>query len=131
MSDTYAYEPRPWSGRVRPKHKWNKPEAGFEHRRGGEVEGMCPSNLPEDTVLELLNQGVRFHVPGKGTHPSAIFNIHDGVPYKAYPTNPGRSYHGFPCRRRDVPPQALAELMALARRKNCELEIVEWFRLHP
>lgn len=131
VSSSYTYLPRPWNGRVRPKHKWLRPEAGFEDRRGGESEGMCPAGLPAETVEALLNGGVEHYVRAKGSHPAAIFNVHEGIPYKAYPTEPGRSYHGFPCRRRDVPPQAMPELLALARRKNCELEVKAWFRMYP
>lgn len=130
MPRNYAYEPRPAYGRGRPKHKWNKLYASLEAHRGGEVEGMCPSNIPAETVLELLNNGVEHFVGGGGEHPKNIFNVHEGVPYKAHVTRYGRSYHAFPCRKRDIPPRIWRPLLALAAQRNCKHELEKWFNDH-
>lgn len=130
MPSAYKYEPRPRTGKSPPKHKWNKPHADFIERKGGEIEGMCPHPMCPSTLNSLLNDGLKDFGHSTGEHPRAIFNVYQGVPYKAYVTQQGISYHGFPCRKSDVPPRLFKSLLALANDKKCKNEVERWFKDH-
>ena len=119
---------------VKRKHHWNRPHAGFCHRRGFLV-GKCPSDMSLAEAQKLLDGGVR--VPWPAEHekpwPKEIWAIKDGVPYRAVPTEPGRSYHGFPALRKDferLPSWVQAELWDRARQAGCERELKQWLKLH-
>jgi hypothetical protein len=129
----FAYEPDYPKGHPKQKHGWNEGHAGFV-RQGGEIVGKCPKGIDNKTAERLLNEAVnvgliysdpRWQKP----YPQKIFVVHDGVVYRAKPTNPGRSYHAFPER-----PKALREgsrdlrdrLIARARALGCEAEVRAW-----
>lgn len=129
----YAYEPRSGPGRL-PKHKWRKDCAGVFAERNGPPVGMCPAGLDPGKRHALLNEGIPYY-PDKSPldHPHSIFNVHDGVPYRAVRTNAGLSYHGFPCvsAKRDVPPRIMRLLLARASEKGCRSEVERWFEQYP
>ena len=130
----YTYEPRPLRGGRPPKHKWSKPHAGVVDARGGEKVGMCPSGITQEQLEHLLNTGITWFGAGGGDeHPQSIFNVYQGVPYRAVQTRPGISFHGFPCVsfRKDVPPGVHRKIMARARELGVEKEVERWFRDHP
>ena len=129
----YTYEPRPRHGQL-PKQKWNKSYAAVEAGWGGEKVGMCPAGLSQDTLEHLLNSGIFYfgHAPAQ-EHPQSIFNVYDGVPYRAVKTNPGKSFHGFPCvsKRKDVPPTVLPRLLERADQLGVRVEVERWFKQYP
>lgn len=78
------------------KHGWDRAEAGFEVIQDVPV-GKCPNGFSGALAESLLNSGVPFHNSRSGRDwPDRIYVVHEGVLYRATPTNPGRSYHGFP-----------------------------------
>src|SRR5207237_601058 len=89
----WVYEPDPAR-----KHKrgWDKDHQGFV-RVANSIVGKCPHGMTVDECRELLNTGIEYH-PKRWTHdyPDRIYNIRNGVVYRATPTTPGVSYHGFP-----------------------------------
>jgi hypothetical protein len=109
-------------------------EPGVIELPGGERVGMCPAGIKKATLESLLNGGI-FHF-GAGPpreHPLSIFNIYQGVPYRAVRTLEGISYHGFPCvsARRDVPPVVMKKLMARAVELDCKASVAKWFKQNP
>jgi hypothetical protein len=78
------------------KHHWKEPRAGFV-MVGNVLIGKCPSTMTLESAEELLNSGVEWSPKGwQREYPQRIYAVSDGVLYRATPTNPGRSYHGFP-----------------------------------
>lgn len=134
----WVYEHRDENCGWPPKHRWSEPQAGFVER-AGMTEGKCPRGFAKATAESLLNSGIHESPPDwDKPFPKAIFNFHDGVVYKALPTNPGLSYHGFPCKgpalgssKGDMTVRTQRRILAEAQRKGCLQEIEEWFRRHP
>jgi hypothetical protein len=113
------------------KHRWDEPRAGFVEVRGQPV-AKCPAGLSNEEAERLLNEGVEYW-PDRGPteYPQRIYVVHEGVVYRAMPTVPGASYHGFPEHPkhiRSLPEDVINEVLSLARRKNCEDEVRRWMR---
>ena len=81
------------------KHKrgWRGTEPTFVTGPGGETIGKCPHGMTNELCTRLVNDGIPFF-PRRWSHtyPKRIYNIYEGNLYRATPTVPGRSYHGFP-----------------------------------
>jgi hypothetical protein len=122
----------PWSydpGDKRRKHKWNKEYAGFEIEGGLQI-GKCPQALTTEVAEQLLNSGVEWYNPlMRVEYPWNIYNVHDGVIYKAAITLHGISYHGFPYMGR-VPKEVVEKLRAVAVNKGCSKEFEAWLKQH-
>ncbi|MBF0182507.1 MAG: hypothetical protein HQM03_21020 [Magnetococcales bacterium] len=123
----WKYDPGEW----RKKHKWNKDEAGF-HWEGQEEIGKCPTSITRDSELaeELLNKGIGYP---DAESPEAIYNIHQGVVYRAEVTLPGVSFHGFPekeQKRRRVPTAVLLQLAHKAQNDGTFHLFKDWMRAH-
>lgn len=101
--------------RPKRKHHWSRNEAGFVVVDGHRV-GKCPQKLSSARAEELVNKGFQYF-PFRWTkaYPSRIYVVDDGVLYRAVPTNPGVSYHGFP-----EDPAAFQELPAETRKQILE-----------
>ncbi|MBF8272674.1 MAG: hypothetical protein HW380_1779 [Magnetococcales bacterium] len=59
----------------------------------------------------LLNDGIPW--PPEAEHPERIYNVYQGVVYRAAPSVPGKIYHGFPEKEqpgRLVPDEVLGTL---------------------
>jgi hypothetical protein len=76
---------------------------------------------------ELLQSGLPFSSERwPHDYPERIYNVHDGTLYRATPTNPGQSYHGFPElpeRAKKLPREFKDRLLRLAEQKNCLAEV--------
>lgn len=122
--------PLPWkydSGERRQKHKWPKDYAGFEVEGGLRV-GKCPNSVTQDLAEQLLNEGVGWENPNIPTpYPRNIYNVHEGVVYKAAITLAGVSYHGYPCEGL-VPREVIGRLRAIAEAKGCSQEFEAWLK---
>ena len=121
----------PWKydpGERRRKHKWHNDYAGFEIEGGVEV-GKCPMTITQELAGQLLNTGVGWNNPSmpSSDYPRNIYNVHEGVVYKAAITLAGVSYHGYPCKGQ-VPREVVTQLEALAAQKNCSKEFEAWLR---
>jgi hypothetical protein len=115
------------SGERRRKHKWEKDYAGFEVEGGLEV-GKCPTTVSLELAAQLLNTGVGWTNPNMPSeHPRNIYNVHEGVVYKAAITLAGVSYHGFPCKGQ-VPREVVTRLTQLAAQKKCSKEFEAWLK---
>ena len=112
------------------KHKrgWLSDEAGFIEGPTGEIIGKCPANLTEADASKLLNSDSIAYSNSRWPHqyPERVYNIYNGVLYRAKPTVPGKSYHGFPelsSEAERLPRKLKEQLLELARKRNCEVEI--------
>lgn len=87
------------------KHHWDRDEPGFEEQVTGERVAKCPSSLSLDDAQRLLRGGVGFSPAGwKEPWPQRVHAVFRGVVYRATPTVPGKSYHGFPELPQRFPP---------------------------
>lgn len=122
----WKYDP----GEHRVKHCSNEPEAHFV-RVGSAVVGKCAGTLTKVQAEVLLNSGCSYLEPSID-YPSKIYNVHQGVVYEAVPTEPGKSYHGYPWRRMPgrklIPRQILKKLEELAEAQGCLRAYKDWMR---
>ncbi|WP_157485666.1 MULTISPECIES: hypothetical protein [unclassified Frigoribacterium] len=112
------------------KHHWSKNTAGFTIEYGIKVS-KCPANLSLATITALLNNGFEFYRPKRSRDfPTRIYAVLDGVVYRASPTNPGVSYHGFPELRENLPPsrEVREALLELARKDGSEETVKKWLK---
>jgi hypothetical protein len=115
------------------KHHWANQHAGFETDRDGELVGKCPSGLSLKAAEDLINsedRAIEWRPRGwRRRYPQRIYVIHNGVLYRATPTNPEVSYHGFPAHSSRFPKRAQKlrkEILRKARELECEPEVKEW-----
>jgi len=122
----WEYEPDKTPKR---KHSWEKNAAGFISI-GTTVIGKCPKGISIDTAKELLNSGIPWSPRRwEKSHPQRIYAIHHGVLYRAMPTIPGKSYHGFPEHPRSFSelPKALREkIFEHAKQLGCLEQVRKW-----
>src|SRR5690554_2428452 len=109
-------------GEGRTKHCWNQPRAGFEPSRRGQV-GKCSNQITDAVATELLNEGLpdedgRQRSQENKSYPQRIYNVFDGAIYVAVPTQPGKSYHGYPVRG-PLPRKLLKKLRQKAEEAGC------------
>ena len=116
-------------GEHRYKHCWNENHAGFEPGHRGPI-GKCPNTLRDEEAQALLESGIAFFKNEGDSYPSHIYNVHRGVIYEASPTNPGKSYHGYPWRgkRHQIPRRILDELEQRAIEGGDGREFDKWLK---
>ena len=126
-SATWTYE----RGEHRHKHCWGNNYPGFEPGARGAI-GKCPSTLRDADAQLLLASGIPFYKSEGDPYPSYIYNVYRGVIYEAVPTNPGKSYHGYPWRGRRgrIPQRILEQLRDRARVDGDEKEFKKWLKLY-
>ncbi|NYJ00254.1 hypothetical protein HNR19_000952 [Nocardioides thalensis] len=113
----------------RRKHQWDRDEPGFVEVNGVTV-GKCPSSMTVARAEAALNSGYEYR-PRRGwtaDYPERIYAVLDGVVYRATPTNPGVSYHGFPELREKFKDRREVRdaIMELAKRDGSEKEVSKW-----
>ena len=112
------------------KHHWNNNYAGFKDQDGVTV-GKCPANITGTQAEALLHNGIAWSPPTwEKPYPNRIYVVYQGVVYRATPTNPGVSYHGFPETGKDLrrlPKGLQDEIMQSARSNGWEKEVKKWF----
>ncbi|MBI4699812.1 MAG: hypothetical protein HY744_01375 [Deltaproteobacteria bacterium] len=94
--------------------------------------GKCPQGLPDDLPERLLNEGIG--VDGDeltpGPKPLRIYIVHDGVVYRAKPTNPEvGSWHAFPEfpeELRKLPDAIWDRIRERAEHLGCAAEVERW-----
>jgi hypothetical protein len=92
----WKYDP----GERRRKHKWHNDYAGFEVEGGVEV-GTCSTTITQELAEQLLNTGVEWNNPNMPSScPRNIYNVHEGVVYKAAITLADCPTMAFPARDR-------------------------------
>lgn len=113
------------------KHHWNREEAGFV-RVGSTLVGKCPAGLTLSVAEQLINDGIEFRPPGwSRAYPQRIYVVHEGVVYRATPTNPGSSYHGFPERGselRRLPRSIWNRILERAETLGCSEAVKRWMQ---
>lgn len=87
-------------GEGRNKHCWNQPRAGFVPGLRGQV-GKCSNQITDAVATELI--------------------------YVAVPTQPGKSYHGYPVRG-PLPRKLLKKLRQKAEETGCLKAFEKWVR---
>lgn len=60
----------------------------------------CSCKITQDVAQTLLDEGIPFRDEDDDPFPRKIYNVFEGIPYEAVPTEAGRSYHGYPWRGR-------------------------------
>jgi hypothetical protein len=131
MPYRYLYE----RGDHRRKHCWGNDRADFVFQSGVLV-GKCPKSITDRIAEQVLNSAVAepdpFVVPGRvpDTWPKRLYGVYKGVIYEAVPTQPGKSYHGYPWRGREgrgpLPEEVVNTLRELARAENHLEEFERW-----
>ena len=110
------------------KHHWSEDYAGFV-KVGDTLVGKCPGNLSMQDCESLLNTGISWHPDRwRKNYPKRIYNIRDGVVYRATPTVGGVSYHGFPERPEQFPAEIEPQLLQLADQLGCGNEVRKWLK---
>lgn len=129
--NSYHYE----RGEHRKKHCWKHAHAAIESR-DGHLVGKCPNTLTDALAEAILQSAIEepdpFELPGQSKgHPKKLYAVYNGVIYEAVPTNPGRSYHGYPWTRREgrtqLPREIVNELRRRANEEGCLEKFEDWF----
>jgi hypothetical protein len=79
----------------------------------------------------LLNQGIPWSPKAwSKPYPQRLYVVHQGSVYRATPTNPGTSYHGFPEMLERLPPgrKLREQILERARALGCEAEVNKWMK---
>ncbi len=113
------------------RHHWEHDYAGFV-QVGAKMVGKCPNNLTNEEAEALLTEGIPYYpARWRQDDPQRIYAVKDGVIYRAMPTNPGRSYHGFPelpDRFRELPAKLKRKVMERAEPLGCWNEVSKWLK---
>lgn len=120
----YLYDP----GLGRFKHCWNEPHAGFVPGNRGAI-GKCSNRITLQIAQSLLDDGIEYRDSPDDRFPSAIYNVYEGIPYEAAPTEAGKSFHGYPWKG------TMARSILLELRRRAELtghvnEFKRWVDQH-
>jgi len=113
------------------KHHWDRDHAGFI-KRGPNSVGKCPADMSLSDAQALISDAVPYHPPRwSRPYPQRLYAVSGGVVYRATPTNPGVSYHGFPEHPQAFPRDAGArevrrQLLERAKRQGFEREVRRW-----
>lgn len=112
------------------KHAWDRDEAGFLEVAPGQLVAKCPSSVSVDEAQGLLGSAIPWSPRSwRREHPRRLYVVRQGVLYRATPTVPGRSYHGFPEHPSGFPRGARGLKRAIldrARELGCEHELRRW-----
>jgi hypothetical protein len=127
----YQYE----RGEHRRKHCWRNARADFVPQNGVLV-GKCPNTITDIIAETILNQAVAepdpFAIAGQPPSgwPKRLYGVYKGVIYEAVPTQPGKSYHGYPWRGREgrgpLPREVVEQLRDRARTDRCLEDFEAW-----
>ena len=115
-------------GQHRRKHCWKNSYAGFQPSAKGQV-GKCSSKITQTIAQALLDDGVPDWDNEDAQYPTAIYNVFEGIPYEAAPTEPGKSYHGYPWRG-TMPLRIFAQLEERASQSGHGRRFKKWVRKH-
>lgn len=113
------------------KHHWTESRAGFV-KVGSAKVGKCPATMSVTDAEALLNDAIPWSpARWRHDHPQRLYSVLDGVVYRATPTVPGVSYHGFPELPGRFPAGGNASevkqlLLQRAAEQNCEKEVRAW-----
>ena len=113
------------------KHHWSEDHAGFAEIGPNRV-GKCPATMNPSDAQALLDGAIPYFPPRwSRPYPQRLYAVSEGVVYRASPTNPGTSYHGFPEHPSAFPRAGSArdvkrQLLERARQQGCEREVRRW-----
>ena len=113
------------------KHHWDKDHAGFVEV-GRVPVGKCPATMDPSNAQALLNDAIPYFPPRwNRPYPQRLYTVSEGVVYRASPTNPGTSYHGFPEHPSTFPRAGNArdvkrQLLERATQLGCERKVRQW-----
>jgi hypothetical protein len=125
---TWRYEP---DENPKRRHAWSNAHAGFVIVQGVEI-GKCPNNISLAEAERLLNTGIPLNATRSvAGYPARVYVVHDGVVYRATPTNPGVSYHAFPEKAeefRRLPRSVREAILSEANRQGYGEDVGRWSR---
>lgn len=125
---TWLYEPE---AEPKLKHHWQHDRAGFIEV-GSQLVAKCPAGMTLADAQSLLDNSIPYFPPRwSRSYPQRLYAVSDGVVYRATPTNPGVSYHGFPEHPDRFPDKGNASqvkqrLLVEAERLGCRQEVRQW-----
>jgi hypothetical protein len=109
----------------RKKHRWDKAEPSHVPDDDGKLVGKCSSKIDEAVAQRLLEEGIPWNPKTwRKKHPKMVFNVFEGVPYRAH--RMGNGYHGFPDIERNVPKSVRDDLRSRAAEQGFEKEFDDW-----
>lgn len=118
------YDPTP----NRYKHRWKHNHAGFENYNGI-IVGKCPNDISYDTAQELLMEAIT-DPPDEYSvyeYPKRLYNVFNGVIYRAEGDGYSKYYHAFPADNIDsLNTETLEKLKEIAIQKNCLKSFIRW-----
>ena len=93
--------------------------------------GMCPTGMKRDGAEQALNDGIkRAGRRKRSPFPQDVYNVINGIPYRAHPSGRGARYHGFPEVIQKIPVDVRQELRERAEQEG-DLEAYEsWESQH-
>ena len=113
------------------KHHWDRDHAGFVEAGPNRV-GKCPATMDPSAAQAFLDGAIPYVSPRwNRPYPKRLYAVSGGVVYRASPTNPGTSYHGFPEHPSAFPRTGNAgevkrQLLDQARQQGSEREVRRW-----
>lgn len=124
---TWRYDP----GEHRHKHCWSESRADFRES-GSSFIGKCPNTLSKIEAEIILNQAVFEPLEEGQEYPEKLWAVHEGVIYEAVPTEPGKSYHGYPWRGKPgaekLPRTIKKALSEMAEKNQCSDDFKNWLK---
>ena len=102
----------------RSKHKWALSKPAIETDGDGKPVARCPESIQGDTAQRLLDNGLKWSGRRKRSpFPERVFNVHEGVPYRAQRLATGQ-YYGFPELPARIPPHIREKLRERAMKEG-------------
>ena len=93
----------------------------------GNPVGKCSSDINEELAQDLLDSGITWSpLSHRSPLPHSVFNVYNGIPYRAHRRGSTRFYHGFPDVRSRIPRAIRDQLRDLAVAQQCADEFDAW-----
>ncbi len=123
--------------------KYDKGEKRYKHEgRGADPEirffkdqpkrhvGLCPTGMPAELRLQLLNEAIPVPQGDRDiNYDKYLYVVHEGAIYEARTSDAGATYHGFPYRGK-LAGQLIEQLRTMARNKGCLDGFEKWVKTH-
>jgi hypothetical protein len=85
--------------------------------------------MTREMAQTLLDGGFQHRDEPQDAHPAYIYNVFQGIPFEAAPTEAGKSFHGYPWRG-TMPRRILLALRQRAEQEGFAREFDRWLDEH-